>query len=456
MDIEKIIRAGETETVEFKASLAEKKQILETISAFSNTEGGTILIGVDDEGSITGVQLGRKTLEDLANRIKNCMDPVIYPSISKENVNGKNIIQIVIEESDIKPVFANDRAFKRVGKTNQRVSSLEIRRMASEISLDRWDSSLCENSTIEDLDWRFIETVFIPLYERIAKKQVSGGLPELLASLGCVMNKRPTNGGILLFGKDPTKFFINSYVAIGRYIGPQEGPERLDYKEFNGNLFTQIDKTEEYLRDHTAIMSRLLPGVVQRQNLPEYGLFTLRELVTNAVCHRDYMNQHTKVIIKMFDDRIEFFNPGGLPKGITPKNITESQFSRNPIIAKVLSKVSYIEELGEGWNKIVAEHKVHPLSPELPTITSDEYTTMIRVYSVRSAFVEEKEIELNQRQKIAFEYIQKNGKITNKEYRGLFPDISDRTVLNDLRDMMSKTLIIRRGKRKGAYYIIPK
>lgn len=90
----------------------------------------------------------------------------------------------------------------------------------------------------------------------------------------------------------------------------------------------------------------------------------LREAIVNTVCHRDYENQHTKIIIKMFSDKIEFYNPGGLPEDITPKNIAEKQYSRNPLIARVLAMVKYIEELGEGWNKIIKEHKDHLLRPK--------------------------------------------------------------------------------------------
>jgi len=84
-------------------------------------------------------------------------------------------------------------------------------------------------------------------------------------------------------------------------------------------------------------MSKLLPYQVQRQDIPEYGLFSIRELITNTVCHRDYENQHTKIIIKIFSNKIEFYNPGGLPENITPRNIAEKQYSRNPVIAKVLA-----------------------------------------------------------------------------------------------------------------------
>jgi len=110
----------------------------------------------------------------------------------------------------------------------------------------------------------------------------------LLEALNCIIDDKPTNAGVLLFGKNPQKIFINAYIAIARYKGKEVGIERLDYKEFNGNLFHQIDECDKYIKEHIAIMSRLFPYKVEREDIPEYPLFSIRELVTNAVVHRDY------------------------------------------------------------------------------------------------------------------------------------------------------------------------
>lgn len=231
--------------------------------------------------------------------------------------------------------------------------------------------------------------------------------------------------------------------------------ETLELKEFNGNLFQQIDSCDGYIKEHVAVMSKLLPYQVQRQDIPEYELFSIRELITNAVCHRDYENQHTKVIIKMFSDKMEFYNPGGLPEDITPANITEKQYSRNPIIAKVLAKVKYIEELGEGWNKIIKEHKTHPLKPKMPRINSDKYTSLVTIFSTRDKFEKRKIMEVNDRQRKAIGFLKEKGKITNREYVNLFRrTISEDTALNDLKDMVRKGIISIKRKGRSSYYAI--
>ncbi len=267
----------------------------------------------------------------------------------------------------------------------------------------------------------------------------------------------PLNSGILLFSKELQKFFINSYIALARYKGKELGIERLDYKEFKGNLFTQIDECDKYIKEHIDIMSRLHPYQIQREDIPEYGLFSIRELITNAVCHRDYKNQHTKIIIKIFNDRIEFSNPGGLSQNITPKNITEKQYSRNPVIAKVLARVKYIEELGEGWDKITKEHKDHPLKPRFPGIKSDKFSIIVTIFSTKDKFEKKKikvdKIELNERQKYVIERIKSQGFIRSIEVQKKF-NISKNTANMDLNYLIKLDIVKMKGVGKKVRYIL--
>ena len=462
MNIKELIKKGETQRIEFKKSLAERKEILKTISAFANSKGGKIFVGIEEnkDGSvkeIIGIKIRGREIENLSNEIKQNTDPVMFPSIEIRGIKGKHVLSIEVTESPLKPVFTKiDKipvAFKRVGKVNQKITANELRRMISEGKEFLWDSQICEDSILDDIDWEFVEKVFIQLYEEVSKKKLVGSSKELLNSLGCIKNNEPTNAGILLFGKNPQKFFMNSYIALARYKGEEVSVKRLDYKEFSDNLFKQIDQCNRYIKDHITVMSRLLPYQVRRQDIPEYELFSIRELITNAVCHRDYYDQHTKVIIKMFSDKIEFYNPGCLPGEVTPENITEKQYSRNPIIARVLAKVEYIEELGEGWNKIIDEHKKHLLKPNLPSIKADRDSVLITIFSTINKFEEEKFLELSERQKKIIEYLKENKKITRSICMKIL-DISKDTALRELSKLVSKNIIKREGIGRGIYYVL--
>ena len=141
----------------------------------------------------------------------------------------------------------------------------------------------------------------------------------------------------------------------------------------------------------------------------------------------------------------------------TIKNIAEKQYSRNPIIAKALAKVKYIEELGEGWNKIIDEHSAHPLKPKMPKIKSDKYTSIVTIFSTKDKFEKEKKVEkrveLNQRQKKALEYIKENGKISNAEYRSIFK-ISAATAKRELRDLVKKGICRTFGAGPSLHYLL--
>ena len=445
---------GESEITEFKKSTGEWKEIIKTVSAFANTGGGKIFIGVSKSGKLAGVNIGKGTVEDISNKIFQNTDPEIHPRITTEKTNGKFLIVIEVRESSDHLVLSFGRPYKRVGKSTVRISKDEYENLILEKHKEKlqFDKQICQAANLKDIDWKFVKEEFIPLYEKISERKTVGSPQSLLESLGSIKNEKPTNAGILLFGKNPQNFFLNAYIALARYRGREVDVERLDYKEFNGNLFQQIDSCDRYLKEHIAIMSKQLPYQVQRQDIPEYGLFSIRELITNAVCHRDYENQHTKIIIKMFSDKVEFYNPGGLPVDITPKNIAEKQYSRNPVIARVLAKVKYIEELGEGWNKIIKEHKDHSLKPKMPGIKSDKHTTLITIFSTKDKFEKKKKIvELNDRQRKAIEYLKINRKISRSKYVE-FTGCSERTAFRVLEELTKNKFIVRKGGGKNTYY----
>jgi len=459
--LEKIIGSSESTAIEWKQSLAETKEIIASIAAFANTEGGKIIIGACDKGTVKGVAVGKGTIENFTNKIRQNLQPVIHPKISIEKIREKQIIVVTVKEALDKTILAYGLPYKRVGKSSVKMGKDEYEHLILEKhkAETNFDSQICKEATLKNIDWKFVKDFFIPLYEDIINKKISGTPEKVLESLGCVRKRKPTNAGILLFGEDPQKFFMNVYIAVARYKGKEVATERLDYKEFTGNILKQIDDCDNYIKEHTAIMSKQDPSKIQRDDIPEYGKFSIRELITNTICHRDYTNQNTKIIIKMFDNSIEFYNPGGLPKPITPQNITKKQFSRNPTISKVLAKVLYIEELGEGWDKIIEEHKKHFLKPKIPHIESDDFSTLVTIFSSKEKFIKQLEkekhhqVDLNERQKKAIGHIKKYGKITKAQYMEI-NKISHKTAYVELNDMIKNKVIVREGKSRATVFLI--
>jgi len=444
--IKNLIEKKESQTLEFKSKMEDG--LGKSICSFANTNDGIILVGVSDDGKVNGID--KKHEKEIANIAHSCK-PSIYPKIETVELDGKNVFIVKVKKSDSLHSFKNI-AYKRIASHNKPLSPEEVIEFAKYSGKIRWDEQICEEGGLDYIDWKFVKEFFIPLYEKTSEKKIAGKPINLLESLSCIKNNKPTNAGILLFGKNPQGFFRNAYIAMARYKGNTIGGEKLDYKEFTGNLFQQIDNCNQYILEHIALMSRLIPGEVRRKDISEYGKFSIRELTTNSICHRDYENQGGKIIIKMFYDKIEFYNIGSLPAGITPQNIMIEQYSRNSTIANILAKVEYIEELGEGWDKIMREHKEHPLKPKMPKIESSKNSTLVTLFSTKEKFEMKKDV-LDKRQKKIINFIEKNGKITTTQCADLL-NVSNDTAFRELSKIMSIDLIKKKGIGRGIYYVI--
>jgi len=177
-----MIPTRESQKIEFKESLKLKDKIGKAVSAFANTNSGKIFLGINDSGEIRGVQIGKRTLEELANYIKRNTDPQIYPPMNVKTFKGKEIIVVAIKESKEKPVFFKGKAYKRVGRSSHQLVSSEIRKLAKESGYEKtyWDEQICEGASLEDIDWDFVGKFFIPRYEKYAEKEVIGSPEEIL------------------------------------------------------------------------------------------------------------------------------------------------------------------------------------------------------------------------------------------------------------------------------------
>ena len=219
-DVEELIKKGESQNIEFKDSLSLKKESGETASAFSNTHGGAIFLGVSDFGEIIGVKIGKKTLEDLANYLRLNTDPQIYPEINLHQVGDIDIIELKIKESEEKPVFFKTHAFKRVGRTNQRISTTEIRKLAREEKKRlNFDEQICEEASFEDIDEEKVKWYLEKREEiRRVKKPKEMDLETLLVNIKAAKEIdgkiKPTNAGILFFGKNPQRFVLQSQLRL--------------------------------------------------------------------------------------------------------------------------------------------------------------------------------------------------------------------------------------------------
>jgi len=450
-EIVKLLKEGESERVEFKPSLSQTDKIMESVSAFSNTKGGIVIIGVSDKGEVLGVDIGKKTIESLANRIKQSTDPMVYPSIRVEEINDidKQVVVIEVEEGKQKPVLASGRAYRRVGKSNQKLGYEEIRNLALQTSKVYWDRRGCEDAGLDDIDEEKVRWFLRRArYERRLELDPETPIREALDKLELLEEGKLTNAAILLFGENPQRFFIQSETRCARFKGAKP-LEFIDMKVFGGNIIDQREDALEFVKEHIKLHAEIKG--TEREEKWEYPIEAIREAITNAICHRDY-EISANVQVRIFDDRIEIWGCGLLPEPLTVEDLKREHKSilRNPQIGKSFFLIKFIEQWGTGTNRMIEQCLEHDMPEPLFEEVVGDFVVTFRRYNITEEILN----ELNKRQRKAIEYLLTQKRITNKEYRELNPDISDRTALNDLNELVDKGIIVAKGEKRYRYYIL--
>jgi len=449
-----LIGSAESINVEWKLSLSQTNEIIETISAFTNTEGGKIIIGVSKSGKPLGAKIGKDTIECLTNRILQNTDPKIHPRITIEKINSKSIIIVETRESFDHLILAFGRPYKRVGKSTVRMSKNEYERLILEKHKKRlqFDKQICKETSLENINRKRVRW-FIKEAKRYRGLDIDDNLSteETLERLKLIKDKRLTNAAILLFGKNPQRLFLQTVIKAIRFRGTDVTEDMLDFKTIEGDILNQLKRAEDFIFEHIPKQAWIEENKLQRQEKWLYPPKAIREALANALAHRDYKTT-SNIQIRIFDDRLELWNPGCLPQSLTIEKlkIKHDSIPRNPLIARVFFWVKYVEEVGTGTNKIIKWCKEW----ELPEPDFEETGTSF-ILTFRRYYIDESILErLNERQKKAIKYLRENKKITNKECRKINPDISDRTALKDLKDLVEKKVIIAKGTKKYRYYML--
>ncbi|MEI8191153.1 MAG: RNA-binding domain-containing protein, partial [candidate division NC10 bacterium] len=350
MNLADILSQGESEIVEFKASFND--EALEAIGAFANAAGGSLLIGVEPTGAVCGISVGKKTLEDWANRIQDATDPRLQPSIARVEHSAKALVVIRIEPVAAGPVSIRGRFFRRVGRTNQRMSHEEIVQRLLSASGSSWDASAEAQATWEDLDRGRIRE-YVATIRQTGRRPIPARISEreFLQKLDLLVGERPTRAALLLFGKAPTRFYPSAFVKLGRFRSPTL---IVDDRQVSGTLLNQVEEILGWLRERLQTRFQIT-GRPSREVVWEYPLEAVREAVVNAVCHRDYLGGG-HIQVRLYDDRLEIWNPGGLPATLKPADLLRDHDSipRNPKIASAFFFAGLIEQWGTGTIRMAA------------------------------------------------------------------------------------------------------
>ena len=442
-----LIKKGENERIEFKESLSLKDEIGISVSSFANFLGGVVLIGVKDSGEIRGAEIGKDTIESLANYIKQHTDNSIYPSISAEKVNEKNVLVVRVDESNEKPVFFKRRAYIRAGKSVHSLSHAEIKKMVRESSFYSWDGEICANSTLKDIDKDNVEWYLNQREEhRNVPKNKKMPLKVLLNNIGVVRDNKPTNAGILFFGSNSLLQLPQSQLRLVRIRGGSIDGLILDRKDCEGTLWEMVGQAEEFLRKHINFIGIRTSNSFQRKDKFDIPLDALKELVINALIHRDYETKaDTRVFI--FDDRIEIVNPGSFPQGVTPQKPVHRPV--NPLLSQYMYDTGFIEKYGSGIIKarnLLRENGNKDLSYGLHKLE-----TRAIIYSQL-----EKDLEnLTTNQRAILREIRENPRITQEKLSKAI-NINEKNIRNNIAKLRQQGLLKRVGPAKGGHWEIIK
>lgn len=327
--------ALETETKEFKKSLAELKAGLISLCAMLNKHGkGELWFGISPKGEAVGMEISEKTLRDVSQAIAAHIEPAIYPQVSLEIVQNKPCLKVVASGQQ-QPYFAYGRAYMRVADEDKKLSAQELKQLILQENREalRWEDEPC-SLAVKDLS-----------ADKINSFLARAGLPSdnpdsALAKLDLLKNGQPINAAKLFFANQPIKLRCAVFAT-------DTSSTIIDQHDFEGDLLELIAEAEKYILKHIRIGMRLKG--LEREDVPEIPTAATREAVINAFCHRDWRDPDF-VQVAIFRDRLEVRNPGKLYDELTIAEIRQGNVSRrrNPKIAALLHRIRYIEAWGRG------------------------------------------------------------------------------------------------------------
>lgn len=351
-----LIQEGESDRLEFKSS-PRSGDLRETVCAMANDlpghgRPGYLVVGLDDQGRPTGIQVTDKVLRDLAAlRDEGSILPLPHMEVRRAQWQGADIALVIVYPSPETPVRYRGRVWVRVGPTNRVASAEEElrlveRRRAAQLPFDHRPAP---EATMEDLDLDYVKTQYLP--RAVAPEILEANrrpLEQQLHSLRLMRNGRPTWGGLLGFGREVQDWLPGAYIQFVRFEGADVTSAIRDQKTLTGRLEDVLRLLDELLELNVSIRT-WVSGVVREQRQVDYPVDALRQLVRNAVMHRNYEGTHAPVRVHWFSDRVSVWSPGGLYGQVNKENFgTGVTDYRNPLVAEVMHHLGFAQRFGMG------------------------------------------------------------------------------------------------------------
>lgn len=443
----------ETENIEVK--LCWRDEYLKTIAAFANTQGGKLILGIGDDGQIIGVLKPEKLLEDIPNKITNHLR--IYANELLTEKEGKTIIEIITSKHQM-PVSYHGRYYIRSGSTTQEITGNALQELLLRASNLTWDEVTIPMASWNDFD---LQTIKRFAQQAIQNNHIPRDIDlnnhkKLFENLKLIRKNEFTRASVLLFAKEPTRFFSAANCKIGRF-GGNDPTDLISDNLIEDNLFNMPDRIMELLHSKYLPSQYYYKGLhrLQKFAIPEKAL---REAVLNAIIHRNY-NGLASIMIRVYDNKLSIWNDGSLIAPLSVEMLKEEHPSllRNRLIANIFYFAGYIEAWGRGTLSIIKQLAHAGLPGPDFIIKGGGFEIAFQYEPFNDPINDPINVLINDpisdRVKLVLQFIKNNKYITLQEM-ALKCNVSIKTIKRDIDFLKSNAILSRKGSRKTGYWEI--
>jgi len=434
----------EGQGLEFKQSVENFKEVSKTACAFANASGGKIVIGIADDGKTVGVPA--KELDSLQQRLEGAIQqisPVPFHKIFVDEKEGKKTVVCEIYQIG-QGAFCTfgGIVYYRAGSTNTKLEGRTLQDYLINRHILSFDESRSQ-AKLEDLDTHKVQEFLKKRSPEFVFDEAK--VQEYLFNLSLISKNGESwlkNTAILFFAKEPAKYLPQNEIKLVCFKGDQP-VDIIDSRIVKSTILENLKEAEDFIKKNTRTAIKI--EKLERQEQPDYPFPVIREALINALTHRDYLSRDA-VQINIFDDRIEFINPGTLPTGLSLQILGSISVPRNHLTYRLLRDLKLIEGFATGIPRMRSAMKEAGLAEPV----FEELGSFFRVTLCNKSHMAR--ADLNERQKRALAYLEKNPSLTSKTYEKMVA-VSHPIAVSDLNDIIKRGLIRRVGRTRGAYYV---
>ena len=351
-ELETIVCKHEMQRLELKESFGV--ECIKTACAFTNAQGGFIVIGVDNDGNPSKHQLRGEGLRDYENKISTATEPSVAVDAEKVEFRGREVVVLRVIENPLKPVAYKGRCYIRKGSVNHQMTPTEIAECHLKSTGASMDAVFVPGATKDDLDMEAVRKYMRRSVEKKRRSYSEDEDPwEVLLKLEWVKSETEiTRAAYLMFAKDTQRKFSQAIVHSGAFRA--DGALIVDSLDSKGNIQDQIDDAMAFIKRNIHCALVITPGKVDHDPMWDYPLEAVRETLANALCHRDYGAPYD-IQVKIFEDSLCISSPGQLPFDMPMEFLmkpTHPSRPRNKIIAQAFFDMGIIERYGSGIKRI--------------------------------------------------------------------------------------------------------